>query len=104
MIKVELLENFDRRIQASNPESKLMHKELITHINAAIDLLPDKCKIVFKLSRDEQLSHKEIAKKLNISTKTVEAHITIALKALKSSLSTIAGIELIVFVFHDMLF
>jgi len=103
VIKVELLENFDKRIQSATPESKLMHQELVDHINSSIEELPDKCKQVFKLSREEQLSHKEIADKLNISTKTVEAHITKALKHLKTSLGTIASIELALFIFHDLL-
>lgn len=52
-----------------------------------INRLPERCKEVFLLSRYEQLSHKAIAEKLNISTKTVEIHITKALKYLRSSLT-----------------
>lgn len=48
--------------------------------------LPEKTRIIFLMSRDNELSGKEIAEKLDISTKTVEAHITKALKQLKSSL------------------
>lgn len=102
-IEIELFENFEKRLQDSTPESKLIYKELVAHLNAAINLLPEKSKIVFKLSRENQLSHKEIAKKLNISTKTVEAHITTALKILRTSLSSFASIELIMLIFRDML-
>ena len=100
VFKEDFLDNFNKRIQTSNPESKLIHKELISHINKSVDSLPEKTKVVFKLSRESQLSHKEIAKELNISTKTVEAHITKALKILKISISNIASIELIVFLFE----
>jgi RNA polymerase sigma-70 factor (ECF subfamily) len=48
--------------------------------------LPEKTRIIFSLSRQEEMSGKEIAEKLNISTKTVEAHITKALKQLRSAL------------------
>jgi len=103
LVKVELLENFDKRIHTTNPESKLMHKELVTFVNSAINNLPEKSRIVFKLSREKQLSHKEIAEQLNISTKTVEAHITKSLKILKSSLGNVVSVELIIFIFYDMI-
>lgn len=49
----------------------------------ALSELPEKCREVFQLSRFEQLSHKEIAERLDISTKTVENHITKALKHIR---------------------
>ncbi|MDJ1486037.1 RNA polymerase sigma-70 factor [Cytophagaceae bacterium YF14B1] len=51
-----------------------------------IDSLPEKCKEIFIMSRIEKLSNKEIAAKLQISVKTVEGQITIALKRLKNLL------------------
>ena len=42
--------------------------------------------MVYKLSREEQLSHKEIADQLDISTKTVENHLNKALRQLRTSL------------------
>ena len=57
---------------------------LITRLHEAINEMPEKCQEVFKLSRFEGLSHKEIADKLDISTKTIENHITRAMKMLKS--------------------
>ncbi|MDD7885088.1 RNA polymerase sigma-70 factor [Flavivirga sp. 57AJ16] len=100
--KEELLDNFNQRIQTSNPESKLIYQELLEHINRTVETFPDKIKEVFILSRQEQLTHKEIAEKLGISTKTVEAHITKALKLLKASISNIAGMELIIFISYYM--
>lgn len=56
-------------------------------LEKAIERLPKKCKEVFKLSRLEQKKHKEIAAILGISTKTVEIHITKALRFLKTNVS-----------------
>ncbi len=56
---------------------------------AAIDSLPEKCKIIFLLSREESLTYKQIAEKLDISQKTVENQIGIALKKLREKLQPI---------------
>ncbi|TZF83274.1 RNA polymerase sigma-70 factor [Pedobacter sp. BS3] len=61
-------------------------KELDKVIESEISQLPDKCQHVFRLSRQENLSIKEIAEKLEISTKTVENHLTKALRILRISL------------------
>jgi RNA polymerase sigma-70 factor (family 1) len=50
--------------------------------------LPEKCRLVFVLSREQGNSQKEIAKKLGISEKTVEGHLTKAIKSLKTGLNT----------------
>lgn len=48
-----------------------------------IDLLPEKCKCVFLLSRRDNFKNKEIAERLGISIKTVEKHISTALHAIR---------------------
>ncbi len=63
---------------------QLENNELEQLINETIDNLSSKCRSVFILSRKEQLSNKEIAEKLGVTLKTVEAHITTALKKLRT--------------------
>ena len=63
------------------------YKELKNKLEQVIEELPDRQKEVFILSRTEGLSHKEIASKLQITTKTVEYHISLAIKSLKVHLS-----------------
>ena len=55
-------------------------------LHTAIDALPEKCRLVFNLSRFEQLSHREIAEKLGISVKTIENQITKAMKMLRDAM------------------
>lgn len=55
-------------------------------INAQVEAMPEKRRQVFELSRINGLSHKEISKELNISTKTIEVHISLALKKLRLAL------------------
>ncbi len=61
-------------------------RELREQLEVCINKLPEKCRIVFKMSREDEKSNSEIAKELGVSEKNVEAHITRALKILKSSL------------------
>lgn len=67
-------------------EDALMTKDLQNSIDRIIDNLPEKCRQVFVLSRFEELSYNEISIKLDISKKTVEAHISRALKSLRTNL------------------
>lgn len=60
-------------------------KELKDVIHNAVNQLPQKCKVVFSMSRFEQMSHGEIAEELGISKKTIENQITKALKILRQS-------------------
>jgi len=73
-------EGVKKRIQQPNL-SEIGELEL--RIENGINSLPPKCKDIFNLSREEGLSYKEIAAKLEISTKTVENQIGKALKILR---------------------
>lgn len=61
-------------------------KELETFLKNKIQELPTQCRAVFLLSRENQLSNKEVAERLNISVNTVEQHMRKALRILRSSL------------------
>ncbi|MGD9976705.1 MAG: RNA polymerase sigma-70 factor [Bacteroidales bacterium] len=64
----------------------LIGSELDGIVANAIDSLPDQCRLVFKLSRFENLTYAEIAEQLGISVKTVENHMVKALKVLREKL------------------
>ncbi len=69
-----------------NPDGSIFFNEIESLVNKAIESLPEQCKHIFILSRVEGMDHKEIAAKLEISVRTVEAHIYRALKTLKIEL------------------
>jgi len=85
------IENNTQQIEASinykaiadDLASSIIERELEEAIMNGIEFLPEKCKNVFVMSRIEGLKHKEISKELNISTKTVENHITKAIKHMR---------------------
>lgn len=66
-----------------NPQYLLEEKELKARIEAAIDALPEKQRVVFLLSRIEKKTYKEIAKMLGISKQAVEKRMYNALDALR---------------------
>lgn len=69
-----------------NSTQKILEaKDLEKVINDSIDSLPDKCRVVFGLSRFEELSYKEIYHELGISIKTVENQISKALKLVRKA-------------------
>ncbi|MBK5720504.1 RNA polymerase sigma-70 factor [Dysgonomonas sp. Marseille-P4677] len=72
-------------LEACNPE-QLFSFEVEKIVNDTLSTLPERTFEVFRLSRYENRSHKEIAAELNITTKGVEFHITKALSLLRERL------------------
>lgn len=68
-------------------EQAIDAKFLQDYISGLVDKLPERCRMVFKYSREAGLRIPEIALEMNIAEKTVEAHLTKALKTLRGNLS-----------------
>ncbi|GIZ07557.1 RNA polymerase sigma factor [Flavobacterium sp. UMI-01] len=81
---LEILENIP---QIESTERVIEYQEFENNVFLEIEKLSPKCKTVFQLSRFDHLSNNEIALKLNISVRTVEKHISDAIKSLKNSLN-----------------
>jgi RNA polymerase sigma-70 factor (ECF subfamily) len=84
--KLLQLKSSEIRFDSDNPMTDILTEEVEEAIKRAIALLPNKTAVVFKLSREKGLKNKEIAKELNISIKTIEKHMTNALKILRVEL------------------
>ena len=72
--------------QENDPDRYYLEVGLIQRIDKCIDSLPPKRKEIFRLSRERGMKYKEIADMLNISVKTVEAQMGLALKHLRYEL------------------
>lgn len=81
-------------IQSPEAEEALWKSDIEQAIQEAIAILPEKCREVFVLSKIEGLKNREIAEKLNISEKTVERHMSIALSKLREELDWLLQIIL----------
>ncbi len=66
--------------------NEIFAMELQSEIDQAIHSLPDQCRTVFLMSRTNGMKNKEIGAMLNLSEKTVESHLTKALRTIRTSL------------------
>lgn len=70
------------------PQDELIFKQTNKALANSIQELPERCREIFQLSREENLTNQEIAQQLNISKRTVETHISHALKSLRMRLTS----------------
>jgi RNA polymerase sigma-70 factor (family 1) len=70
-----------------DPSQLLISKELSGHVLKAVNQLPERCKLIFKMVKEDDLSCNEVASILGLSPKTVFAQLAIALKKLDYALS-----------------
>lgn len=83
----EDLEENENYAEPNSGDEKIQYMELEELLNQQLEVLPNRCREIFLLSRKFQLTNTEIGEKLNISKRTVENQITIALKHLKLNFS-----------------
>jgi len=77
-----------------SPEQALILKELQAKIDRSISELPPQCQLVFRLSRQEGLSAKQIAENLSLSENTVKAHLKKANKDIQGNLDLLTALIL----------
>ena len=80
-----LIEKFDSIIRQYNFDELYDKKELKDHINTAISKLPGQRQKIFRMSKHDGLSNKEISENLNISLQTVKNQISESLKFIRKS-------------------
>lgn len=83
--KYELQAQNNLSVVTNNLHEEHEAKELKQILDEKINELPAQCRKVFLMSREEQLTHKEIAEQLNISPNTVDQHIQKALRILRAT-------------------
>lgn len=88
-LRISYSDNHPEYIQQADNTTQniLAFEELYEKLEMGLEKLPEKCRLVFKMSREDQRSSKDIATELNISHRTVQTHIHKAIKFLKSELS-----------------
>ncbi|MFT3948847.1 MAG: RNA polymerase sigma-70 factor [Agriterribacter sp.] len=69
-----------------DPEKLMITAEMLTKIQKAIQSLPPRCKMIFKLVKEEGLKYREVAALLDLSVKTVENQMMLALKKISTEI------------------
>ena len=87
VLKFQKEKTYVMKNESGNAEDKLAATQLNEKLGNALRELPEQCRTIFQLSRFEELKYREIAVQLDISEKTVENHLTKALKRLRLSLN-----------------
>lgn len=77
---------FINQVAVNDGENNIHYRELERRVEEELEELPKRCKEIFTLSRKEQLTNEEIAKRLDISKRTVENQLTHALRHLRVSM------------------
>lgn len=74
-------------VEFENPETHASYNQLNDALTAAIEKLPDRCRLIFKMAKEDNLDYKTIAEILNISPRTVETQVLIARKKLEEEIA-----------------
>jgi RNA polymerase sigma-70 factor (ECF subfamily) len=89
-MKSSMVSNLDIEVVNQNlfslqkfDENNFSLDEIETIIDDAVSSLPERCQMIFRMSKMEGLSYKQISDKLGISTNTIEGQMNIALKKLR---------------------
>jgi RNA polymerase sigma-70 factor (family 1) len=71
---------------AADPYDLMITSEMMDRMHQVIETLPPRCKMIFKLIREDGLRYKEVAEILNISVNTIDAQMAIAVKKICAAL------------------
>jgi len=85
-------------------EDKLDARFLQQYIDSIVEELPEKCRLVFRYSRENGMKNSEIATEMQITEKGVEANLTRALKIIRGGLKKYGGLILISFQLYQSIF
>ncbi len=75
-----------------DPEQLMMTAEMFKKVRKAISDLPPRCQLIFKLIKEDGLRYREVAELLNLSVKTVENQMTIALRKIGQAIHLRLGV------------
>ncbi len=82
-LKMTVMQSIEKSYEE---EDQLEIADLKKHLSVLISQLPERQQEIFRLSREQHMTYKQIAEQLSISEKTVEYHMTAALKYLRKNL------------------
>ena len=85
---------------AANPYDLMITSEMMGRMHEVIETLPPRCKMIFKLIREDGLKYKEVSEILNISVNTIDAQMAIAVKKIVAALESEIDVRKICMALH----
>ncbi len=79
--------NIELENELANPHELMITTEMMKKMHHAIDTLPPRCKMIFRLIREDGLQYKEVSEILSISVNTIDAQMAIAIKKISTALN-----------------
>ncbi|MBV9961461.1 MAG: RNA polymerase sigma-70 factor [Parafilimonas sp.] len=79
--------NIELENELANPQELMITTEMMKRMHCAVDTLPPRCKMIFRLVREDGLKYKEVAEILNISVNTIDVQMAIAVKKICTALN-----------------
>lgn len=76
----------NQNLQSENPHEELVAKDLSLLIDMIVESMPQQRKLIYTMSRKKGFTNQEISEKLNISRRTVENHLNLALKDIRKAI------------------
>ena len=70
-----------------HPDQMMITADMVNKISLAVNQLPPRCKLVYKFIKEDGLRYKEVASILDISVKTIDNHLAIALKKIGAAIN-----------------
>jgi RNA polymerase sigma-70 factor (ECF subfamily) len=86
VLDLRFVNSYDHKNENESPEYVLEMKEFDAKLQKAISDLPEHCRIIFLMSRIDEMKYHEIADSLKVSVKAVEKQISKALKLLRENI------------------
>ena len=79
--------NIELESKDIHPEQMMITADMVNKISEAVNQLPPRCKLVYKFIKEDGLRYKEVAAILNISVKTIDNQLAIALKKIGTAIN-----------------
>ena len=79
--------NIELESKDIHPDQMMITAEMVKKIRDAVDLLPPRCKLIYKFIKEDGLKYKEVAAILNVSVKTIDNQLAIALKKIGAAIN-----------------
>jgi RNA polymerase sigma-70 factor (family 1) len=95
-VAFNFFKNFQPAEYDSSPEEEVNYKELKSAYEKSLESMPEKQRVVFLMSRVEELKYKEIADQLGLSVKAIEKRMNLALEHLRTNLKDQVNMVLLI--------